>query len=101
MLTDNGFIVFEMDSPIKALEYFIKNRGSIDFILTDIIMPGMDGIALSKKIREIDIRIPILFMTGYSDDFLPQEDMERYKDTILQKPFSESQLINKIKEMLV
>ncbi len=101
MLSDNKFSVTEADSAIKALDIIQNKNNKIDFILSDIIMPQMDGITFSKKVRELDDKVPILFMTGYSDEFLPKDDIEKYKDMILEKPFTESQLLNKIHKMML
>lgn len=101
MLTEERFPVVEAASALEALDILVNDKKRIDLILTDIVMPEMDGIAFSKKVREIKGEIPILFMTGYSDDYLPEEDIREYRDIILQKPFTESQLLNKIREAIL
>lgn len=63
----SGNVVMAQDGQI-AWEYFQKNRDTIDVVITDINMPNVDGIDLSKMIREVDIKIPIVFTTALDNN---------------------------------
>lgn len=100
MLEENHFKVIDKGDAIDALAFIKEKKERIDLIISDIVMPKMNGVELFKKVREFDKEIPFILMTGYSDEFLPQEDMSLYKDILIQKPFTESQIIKKIRETI-
>ena len=75
-----------------------KNR-RFDLLLTDVIMPGMDGIALSKKVSKIDPKLKIMFMTGFSGVVMNRKDLE--KDTrMVSKPFHLKDLVNEVEKLI-
>ncbi|MGC9043222.1 MAG: ATP-binding protein [Myxococcota bacterium] len=100
MLEDNSFRVIDKGRAIEAIGLLRDRKDRIDLIISDIVMPEMNGIDFFKKVREFDSEIPFILMTGYSDEFLPQEDISTYRDILIQKPFTETQIINKIREMI-
>lgn len=86
MLRRLGYQVVGHHSPAEALHYARKERGRIDLLLTDIVMPGMNGRELAKMISALHSEIKILYMTGYTDDeSFSTGDAGR---EVLQKPFS-------------
>lgn len=95
-----GFEAEIFSHPIKALEYFQENKDSIDLVLTDKSMPHLNGIELTKKIREIDSDIPILILTGFASNEEDQifEDIGVTK--ALFKPLSMRDLIDEIETQL-
>ncbi len=100
MLNDNSFRVIDTGRAIEALQILQVKKDEIDMIISDIVMPEMNGIEFLKRVNDLNMKMPFLLMTGYSDEFLPQEDMSKYRDIIIQKPFTEKQLIKKIYEIL-
>ena len=78
----------------KAWEIYQNNYQDLDLIILDIKMPGMSGIELLKLIREKDPTQKVIFMTGYSDEFIEKEGVE-----ILQKPFQISDLIRLLRKL--
>jgi len=85
-------------SGSEALEFL--DSTSVDLILLDVEMPGMNGYELAARIKQRGIRTPIIFVSANSD----KEDMERATSAgaagILQKPFRAGQLHEKIKEFI-
>jgi DNA-binding NtrC family response regulator len=67
-------------------------------LLTDVIMPGMDGKALSKQAKSLRPELKTLFMSGYTDNILDAND--KTDSNFIQKPFSVAELSNKIKILL-
>lgn len=63
--TREGFQVYEARNGVEGLERAMKDKP--DLILLDIVMPTMDGITMIKKLREIESRIPVLFLTNLSE----------------------------------
>ncbi len=93
-LKNQGYNVVSFTDPILALEYFKETAGQHSLIITDLRMPGMCGIDLAIKIREIDSKIRIFLMTAFEIKDL--EDRPDFKlariDRLLQKPIHFSEL---------
>lgn len=97
-LKSKGFDVDLARNGKRAFEKF--NAGSYDFCIFDVMMPEMDGFTLAKEIREIDKKVPILFLTAKSmkDDKL--EGFAIGADDYLTKPFSMEELVARINAVL-
>ncbi|MFN4113805.1 MAG: response regulator [Sphingomonadaceae bacterium] len=77
----------------------IANGGAFDLVVSDVVMPGMDGPAMVKAIRKLHPAMPILFMSGYAEEQLRSEiDMENMH--FLAKPFSVQQISDKVSSLL-
>jgi len=95
-----GYKVQHAASGEQAIEIIGKNSTQINLLITDVIMPGISGVELSKKVKEKYPNIGIIYTSGYSDD-LPIEDGFLEKSVnFVQKPFSLSQLSQKIRNVL-
>ena len=66
MLTARGYRVVESAAPADAIEIFEKRSSEIDMLLSDVAMPGMSGLELNARLRELKPDLPALFMTGYA-----------------------------------
>ena len=99
-LTNKGYTVLEADSGDAALK-IIRDKGkTIDVIVTDVIMPGMNGPAMIEQIIKDYPDIKVIFMSGYAEDaFIKSYGTER-KFNFLPKPFTLKQLAGKVKEVL-
>ena len=90
--------------PIKTEQYknaFEKfNSGSYQFCILDVMMPEMDGITLAKEIREIDKKVPILFLTAKSMKEDKLEGFSAGADDYLTKPFAMEELLARITAIL-
>jgi CheY-like chemotaxis protein len=95
-----GYHVLEADSPTKALELVDVADTRVDAILTDIIMPGMNGCELAKRVWAKRPQMPVLYMSGYTDQVLREQDMSLDDGSLLEKPFTVSQLLGKMREVL-
>jgi len=82
----------------EGLEQFRKHADEIALVLTDIMMPEMNGLDMAHRILEIRPDTKILFMSGYSDGAL--ENRARKEFPFLRKPFLASALMRKVGEML-
>lgn len=83
--------VEEADSEKKALEIF-KEKGPFTILITDIVMPGGDGLTLIRKIKEISPETMILAMTGYARNYGYVDVVAAGADDLIQKPFSLEEL---------
>ncbi len=100
MLEAMNYTVLTADTPSKALETAKLQKDRIDMLLTDLIMPVMNGKELSKKIRKIFPDIKILFMSGYPADVIANEGIINRNISFIHKPFGIHELSAKIREVL-
>jgi two-component system cell cycle sensor histidine kinase/response regulator CckA len=99
-LRNQGYQVIEARSAENALE-LLRSAPQVDVLVTDVVMPGMDGASLAKIVREERPSIRVILMSGYSEDVAPAE-LAAGQDGIyfLPKPFSLKQLAGMVKEAL-
>lgn len=99
-LTEQGYKVLEAPDGFAALELGEKHAGTIDMLLTDLVMPGMSGQDLAKKFSSVRGNTRILLMSGYTDTVLSAQNAIEQGAAFLQKPFTASTLILKVREVL-
>ncbi len=98
-LRNKGYIVLEADSGENGLEVFEKHKDEIDIIITDVIMPGMNGPTMVEHILKQNPKLTVIFMSGYAEDaFINTYGSER-EFNFLPKPFTLKQLAGKVKEV--
>lgn len=95
-----GYTVHTAGTPREALEFASKQGETIDLLLTDVIMPEMNGAELCAKIMELRPSITCLFMSGYSADILGSQGVLRKHTHFIPKPFTCDMLATKIREVL-
>jgi two-component system cell cycle sensor histidine kinase/response regulator CckA len=95
-----GYTVLEASNGQDALEICDKLSGEIDLLLTDVVMPGMTGIELGKKLSQLNSRIKILYTSGYAEaEALKGMNWDDHQQ-FLQKPFTPDMLAKKVSEVL-
>jgi len=101
MLTQSGYTVLSAGSPHEALAVSGNHRGSIDLLLTDVILRSTaDGPELSRQILAQRPETRVLFMSGYSEAFIAASSGPLRDAELLEKPFSSEQLHQKIRDIL-
>lgn len=100
VLTQNGYNVIDVDSGEAAIAVCRTYPETIHMLLTDMIMPKMDGIELRNDILEERPNIKVLFMSGYTGDALSNEMISKSGSAFIEKPFTPSELVRKIREEL-
>jgi two-component system NtrC family response regulator len=91
LLKDEGYEVFTADSGLAGLP--IVYSADLDLVLSDMKMPGMDGIEFLKKIKEFNKELPVILITAYAEVEKAVEAMRLGAFTYLAKPFSNQQLL--------
>lgn len=99
LLEVNGYRVISTYLPEKAIEYVRNRVGTIDLLLSDVIMPQMNGPEMLAKIHHVKPELPALFMSGYASEVIGNTEVCA-KRLFIQKPFRSSQLIACIQSML-
>jgi CheY-like chemotaxis protein len=83
-----------------ALEYLRSHAGAVDLVLTDIVMPKLNGRELSEKISMLYPRIRVLFMSGYSGDEIQHRGLMLAGVPFVQKPFTRQSLATAVRSLL-
>ena len=97
VLTQLGYRVLSAASGTEALELDASHQGPIHMLLTDMVMPGMGGGELSRRIRERHPGMKVLLMSGYSEELVAAEHGDV---PFLPKPFTPEELATKVREVL-
>jgi two-component system, cell cycle sensor histidine kinase and response regulator CckA len=98
-LSGFGCKVLSAANGKEALTLLIEHECKIDLLLTDVVMPGMNGPTLAKEVRALHPQTKILYMTGYSGEFI-RVDMLTPGVSLIQKPFTPADLGRKVSKML-
>ena len=99
-LSNKGYRVLEADNGESALDVVNSCGVPIDLIISDVVMPGMDGYTLVRLIREEHPAVRVILISGYAEDAIPQEIGRDTTVHFLPKPFSLKQLAGKVKEVM-
>jgi two-component system cell cycle sensor histidine kinase/response regulator CckA len=100
-LRNKGYKVIEAKSGEAALEIITAGNEKVELLITDVVMPRMDGPNLVKQVREIHPDMKVIFISGYTEDAF-RKRLDRDSDIhFLPKPFSLKQLAGKVKEVML
>jgi PAS domain S-box-containing protein len=99
-LTQYGYHVLVAVDAAEALQIAITHSGSIDLLLTDVVMPNGSGPELAESIRLHLPTLEVLFMSGYTDDAVVRHGLLRAEVWFIQKPFSSLALLRKVRNVL-
>ncbi len=99
-LRGKGYTVLEADGGEAALDVVASYEGLIDLLITDVVMPQMDGATLVERVRRDRPRLKVLFISGYAEESF-REHLDREREiNFLPKPFSLADLAGKVKDVL-
>ena len=99
-LESHGFRVLVAQNGEEAMEVEARHSAKIDLLLTDVVMPGMNGRVLSEKLQPKQPAMRVLYMSGYTDSFIAGHGVLERGTVLLNKPFTEDALIGKVREVL-
>ena len=100
LLEEHGYQVLSAANGAAALELAQQDNRSIDLLLTDVIMPGLGGHALARRMEALRPGLKVLYMSGYTDSSIAQHGVLEEGISLLHKPFTEEELVRKIREVL-
>lgn len=100
MLEQLGYEVLAASHPFKALELALEHPGPIDLLVTDVIMPDLNGKILAQEVQRMRPETRILFMSGYSSETLLGRDLAAGSVSFLKKPFSRAELAQRVRSLL-
>lgn len=95
-----GYQVLTTGAPVEASRLAKDHAGEIHLLITDVVMPGMNGRELANQLRALFPDIKILFMSGYTANVLAHRDVLEKGENFIQKPFSIKDLAVKVRKIL-
>jgi PAS domain S-box-containing protein len=99
-LDRRGYTVLEAADAPAAIQIAAKHNGAIHLLLTDVIMPGMNGRELAQRVMVVRPGIKVIYMSGYTENVIGRDGTLDAGVTLLQKPFSMRELVEKVREVL-
>jgi len=99
-LTSRGYTVHEAGDGLEALDVLEELEGNVDLVVSDVVMPEMDGPSLLREIRKDYPGVKFIFVSGYAEDAFAKNLPEGAQFGFLPKPFSLKQLATVVKETL-
>ncbi len=93
-----GYEVITVSHGIEALPHLAS--GKFDLLLTDIVMPGMDGIELARRATKMYAELPVMFITGFAAVAMDRSQERPKNSKLLQKPFHLKDLVDEVERLL-
>jgi CheY-like chemotaxis protein len=100
ILERRGYTVIEAESGAGALQIFERMAPAISLIVTDVVMPGMSGVELARRLRLMKPSLRVLFTSGYTADEIQRHGPLDAGTGFLAKPFTPDALVGKVREIL-
>lgn len=100
LLTRHGYTVLVAANAAAAIEIAANHQGTIDLLLTDVVMPGRSGKELSVDVAALRPATKVLFMSGYSYDVIVHQGVLESGVSLIEKPFSADDLLRKVRLVL-
>ena len=98
-LVSRGYTVLEAGNGVEAIEAFGKH-GRVDLVVSDVVMPEMDGPTLLKELRRRDPTVKIIFVSGYAEEAFSKNLAGEEQYAFLAKPFTLKQLVAEVKKLV-
>ena len=99
-LRDNGYQVLTAADGSEAQQVAAQNPGPIHLLLTDVVMPGVNGRVLAERLAPRHPAMKVLYMSGYTDTFIAGHGVLEEGTHLLHKPFTEELLVRRVRELL-
>ena len=99
VLQDRGYRLLIADSPVEALRLSRQTPEPIDLLVTDVVMPAMNGLALAERLLADRPEMKVIYMTGYSSDVVMAHGTPQV-GSLLEKPFTPRQLLARVRLIL-
>ena len=99
MVGRHGCQHVSFNDPTEALQYYIENSQKITLLITDLTMPKLPGPALIKNALQINPKLPIILLTGYAEEQIP-DDIRPLVQQVLPKPFVKAEVLDAVRTAL-
>jgi DNA-binding response OmpR family regulator len=99
-LRANGYVVLEAHDGKAGIEFAARFDAPIDLLVTDVILPGATGREVASRLSADRPKMKVIFMSGYTDDFIADHGIIGPETVLLEKPFAIGQLLLRVRETL-
>ena len=99
-LRSRGYSVIEASNGIEAMEALDEKQGAVDLVLSDVVMPEMDGPTMLREMRKLNPSLKIIFVSGYAEEAFDKSLPENEQFAFLPQPFALAALVEKVKETM-
>ena len=100
VLVDYGYSVLETGVPTEAEDLMRQSSQPIDLLVSDVVMPEMNGPEMAARLRKTQPDLKVLFMSGFSEETVISQGVPSSMEHFMHKPFSPQQICKKVAEML-
>lgn len=100
VLREAGYTVLGAHTPTQAIEFAKEIGQPLKLLVTDVVLPEMDGMKLSKTLTAVLPNLRTLFISGYTSDVIGSHDVRNEHIELLEKPFGRSVLLQRVREVL-
>jgi eukaryotic-like serine/threonine-protein kinase len=100
ILERNGYRVVAASGSVEALDVAREQGSRIGLVILDVLMPGVSGPELGRRLFELELPAKILFVSGFAPESIPLEEGQVSADMLLQKPFSQSTLLDRVRQLM-
>lgn len=100
LIEDLGYTVLAADTPDAAVTIAAEHPDSIDLLITDVVMPGMNGRDLAEKLTQDFTSMKVLYMSGYTADVIAHRGILEKGMQFMSKPVSRDKLARKVRAVL-
>lgn len=99
-LEDAGHKVLSAPNGSAGLKAFESNKEDIRLVITDLMMPKLNGVEMARMIRKESSTVPILFISGYADDLVFEDEVMKGPTMFMPKPFRQDTLVDEVAAIL-
>ncbi len=100
LLESLGYAVLQADNGVSALAVVAAHRGEITLLLSDVVMPEMNGQVLADRLRAENTKLKVLYVSGYTDNAIVLRGVSENAIAFLQKPYTPTTLARKVRAVL-
>jgi two-component system cell cycle sensor histidine kinase/response regulator CckA len=100
LLERHGYRVLEAANGHDALSLIAARSSEIRLVVSDMVMPGMGGMELATRLRVLAPKMPVLLMTGYTEEAITRNGERPHDELIIEKPFSQHTMLEKVRGAL-
>ena len=100
ILERNGYRVVAASGSVEALNVAREQGARIGLVILDVLMPGVTGPELGRRLYDLNLSAKLLFVSGFSPESIPLEDSNVASDMLLQKPFSQTALLERVRQLM-
>jgi len=100
ILERNGYRVVAASGSLEALDVARQQGARIGLVILDVLMPGVTGPELGRRLYDLNLSAKLLFVSGFSPESIPLEEAQVASEMLLQKPFSQTALLERVRQLM-